>query len=93
MIASPGVLFSGGNEEGKFAIHQTTGQISVAAGHKINRTEVIAYALTVEAADSGQPPKTGTTTLIIGVCNSSYRIATSLPRVLIILIFILSSAL
>ncbi|XP_045179817.2 protocadherin gamma-A6-like [Mercenaria mercenaria] len=81
-----------GNIEGDFAIHQTTGLVSVATGQMLNKTEIRAYALTIEAADSGQPPKTGTTTLIIGICNSSHRTTTTITRVMLILLFIFSSA-
>lgn len=82
-----------GNEEGHFAIHQTTGLVSVATGQMLNRTEAIAYALSIEAADNGQPPKTGTATLIIGVCSAGRTTETSITRVLLILVFIFTSAL
>lgn len=81
-----------GNTDSDFAIYQVSGIVTVATGQKMNRTLTSAYLLTIEASDNGQPPKTSTCTLIIGVCNSgSHPSTTPLYQNLILLFIFLTT--
>jgi len=60
---------TGGNSGGAFAIHPTTGQITVTTPSALDFETTPIFSLTIQATDNGSPARSGSATVTINLTN------------------------